>query len=180
MQLALILFLVGLGQSAFSAKLDLYFGAFDFSAETAEAADTISGLGVYKISYLLPITSHVEVGLGYSLVMSDTFGGDSSFGFDVESAWFPWTLTEPIKIRSDKTSLRMVALWRRFLSLGYNVRQFQSVETQFTGFSVGVGAERALRLGYDLKFLLRHTSLSGPNDATASEIDALAGVSFSF
>jgi hypothetical protein len=180
-QLVLLLSAIYLVPSmASAAKFDFYFGAFDLSAETNENDGNVSGLGSYKMGYYLPALINFEFGIGYSLILSNTFGGDAAFGFEAEAAWFPFTQTTPIKVQSDKSFIRISPLWRPFVYAGYIVRQFQSVETQYNGFSLGLGAERALTYDFDAKFLVRYITLAGPNESEATEIDVLAGITFDF
>jgi hypothetical protein len=176
----LCVFLTFASGKAIAAKVDLYFGAFDFSAETAATSGSASGAGAYKISYYLPIFDQVEVGLGYTLILADTFSGDSAFGLDVEMAYFPFTPAQDLKIQAEKTTATISHNWKPFVLGGYNARQFQSVSTQYNGFSAGFGFERKLEARYNFKGLFRYASLAGANEGTASEITILGGLTFNF
>jgi len=173
--LSLIFFLA---MPAHSAGVDVYAGFFDFSAKTESLSGAKSGLGAYKLSFLFPIGDRFEIGIGYSLLLADTFSGDAAFGIDAEAYWFPLTSSGAVSLSTENTQVMSSEIWRPFLGLSYNVRQFQSVETQYNGFGLGVGVERALRGGYDLKTFLRYVDLQGPNSATATEIIFLVGLSF--
>jgi hypothetical protein len=163
-----------------AAKLDLFFGGFSFSAETDSASGSASGVGAYLINYSLPIFDNLDVGLGYSLILADTFGGDSVFGLDVQAAYYPLTPGSEIKIVSGNTKATVGHIWKPYLSMNYSARQFQSVVTQYNGFGVGVGVERKLEAKYTLKCHLRYSAMAGPDSSTATEITFVSGLSFSF
>lgn len=163
-----------------AAKLDLYFGAFDFSAETTSTSGSKSGAGAYKISYFLPILEQLEVGIGYTVILSEIVSGDSSFGLDLEAAYFPLTSASSIKSQNESTVVIIDSAWSPFILLGYSARQFQSVSTQYNGFTAGIGTERRWNNKMSLKGLVRFASFAGPNDSSADELVILGGVSFPF
>ena len=168
------------GSISKAAKLDLYFGAFDFSAKTASASGSKCGDGAYKISYFLPILEQLEVGIGYTVILSEVVGGDSSFGLDLEAAYFPLTSASSIKSQNESTVVLIESVWSPFVLLGYSARQFQSVSTQYNGFTAGIGVERKWNSKMNLKGLVRFASFAGPNDSSADELVILGGVSFPF
>ena len=163
-----------------AAKFDFYAGAFDFSAETNSDEGSVSGLGAYKLSYYLPLFENFEAGLGYTLILSDTVSGDAAFGLDIEAAYYPFTSSSPLTFQTDKVYAKYESLWKPFVLLGYHARQFQSVSTQYTGFGLGVGVERALKHKFNLKSLVRYASLVGASDGEATELVILVGLTFNF
>ncbi len=165
---------------AHAGKLDAYLGAFDFSAKTPIGSGSKNGLGSYKIAYMMPVLDNLEVGIGYSLIFSNIVGGDSVYGFDIDAMYFPFTPHGKVKFQAPNSQVTTDTLWRPFVLLSYNARQFQSVSTQYNGFGFGAGTERAYDTRFTLKGMIRYITLSGPNGSTASEITALAGVSFGF
>lgn len=165
---------------AHAAKFDFYFGAFDFSAQTASSEGSASGLGLYKINYSLPILNNLEAGLGYTVILADTVGGDALFGFDIEVSYFPLTAAGPLKIQTENTQAIAEALWRPFVMFGYAARQIQSVSTQYNGVSFGAGVERALDMKFNFKGLVRYATMAGPNEGEATELGIMGGISFNF
>lgn len=165
---------------AHAGKLDAYIGAYDFAAKTPVAKGSKSGVGAYKVSFLLPISDRFEAGIGYSLIYSDIFTGDSVYGFDVELAYFPFTSAGRVQVASGNTQVAIEPQWRPFAMVGFNPRQFQSISTQYNGYSLALGTERTYTGQFNLKGMVRYAMLTGPNTATASEITILGGISFNF
>lgn len=166
--------------SAFAYKIDFLAGGFSLSAKTATGSGSVSGPGAYKFTYSVPVTSRFEFGIGYTLLMSEIVSGDASFGLDLEGSYFFLAPNVDLNIRTDSTSMSVSELWAPFVNAGFHQRQFQSVQTQYNGFSVGMGIERHLMKDFRLKALARYMSMNGANNATASIIDVLTGVSFQF
>lgn len=166
--------------AAVAAKVDLFIGGFDFSAETSQGQGAASGFGLYKINYCLPVLTNVEVALGYTIILADTVGGDALFGFDIEMFYFPVTAAAPVRIRTESTFLSHESVWKPFVMVGYGARQIQSVSTQYNGISLGGGVERALNSKFNFKGLIRYLTMAGPNEGQATELGFMGGVSFSF
>lgn len=162
------------------AKLDIYVGAFQFEASTSSDSGSVSNLGFYKLGYYLPLLEKFELGLGYTVIMSDIISGDSAFGFEVEAFYFPLTATTASRLGTDSIAVKINPLWRPFVMGGFHARQFQSVSTQYTGFGLGGGFERALNEEFDLKVLFRYIGFVGPSSGEATEISLSGGVTFSF
>lgn len=178
--LALIILFALAAPLAHAGKVDVYFGGFDFSAKTSLAEGSKSGFGAYKISYLMPITNNVEIGIGYSLIFSNVIGGDSVYGFDIEAAYFPLTPSTRVKTHTERAIVGQDFTWRPFVLGSFNARQFQSIATQYNGFGGGLGVERAYDARFTFKGLIRYLTLSGPSDSSAKELTAIGGVSFGF
>lgn len=177
---SLVVFMLGFHPTSQASKLDLYFGAFDFSAKTATGEGSVSGAGAYKLGFYLPLFENFEAGIGYSLILSDMIGGDSAFGLDIEGAYFPLTSVGPSIFSNDRVSARIESVWRPFVLVGYHARQFQSVSTQYTGLSVGGGTERAFDARYSFKALFRYATMAGANEGEATELTIMGGLSFQF
>lgn len=165
---------------AHAGKLDAYFGAYDFSAATAVSKGSKSGLGAYKIGIMFGVTERFEAGLGYSLIYSDVFGGDSVYGLDVEGHYYFLTPSRREVVEGGPVTLTTESAWRPFIAFGFNARQFQSIATQYNGLSLGVGTERVYDKRLSFKGLLRYTHLEGPPGASALEISVLGGVCVNF
>lgn len=161
-------------------KLDFIAGGFSLTAETSSGSGSKSGLGAYKFTYSIPVTSNLEFGLGYTLIFSDTFTGDASFGLDIETSYFPFSSGAAVDLSTTNTSVRMTEIWSPFIGAGYHQRQFQSVQTQYNGFSVAFGLERALTENVRIKGMCRYLFMNGANEATATIMDVMAGASFQF
>lgn len=165
---------------ASAGKFDAYAGGYSFSAKTRSSSGTKSGFGAYKIAYQIPLSHNIEAGIGYTLILSNTFGGDAAFGFDIDASYFPLSDVGAVKLQTEKTRIKYETLWRPLISIGYHARQFQSVSTQYNGFSAAVGVERVLDAGFNAKAILRYGKFAGANNGEATEITSLLGLTFSF
>lgn len=169
-------------ETANAGKLVLSGGAYSFTAENAsnKVSATLSGLGSYQIAYRHGINQNVELDFGFSLLATDTFGGDLSFGFDVGANYFFLTSSGAIDLDSAAGKVVLNHRWRPFVGVSFNQRNFQSTSSQYAGFGVKGGSE----FQYDERFAfhgtLRYLSLSGPNQAGATQLDILGGIIIQF
>jgi len=161
-------------------KFEFMTGFYSLTAKTSTDEGSKSNFGSYKLTYAVPITNRFEFGLGYTLIYSDVFSGDAAFGIDLDLYYFPFSYAEDILISSANTKIRLNQKWSPFIAGGFHQRQFQSVETQYNGFSAAIGTEKSFIEQYSLKGMLRYTILNGPNNSEANVLETLVGVSFSF
>lgn len=170
--LSLFFFFFIFTQSANANKFDFLAGAFSFAGD-----ETVSNLGAYHMGYATDFKDF-EVAIGYTLLMTQIVGGDLAFGFDLGINYYPWTESTVTEGASSTSYFSVNPLWRPFIGASFNQRQFQSTKSNYAGFSLCLGAERALDYSFDLKSLLRITSLAGPSSASATEITVLIGITF--
>lgn len=181
MRLNLILLLLAfLTYQAQANKVDILAGGYSLSASTDEASGSASGLGGYKINYSFNLLNNLDMTVGYSIIMSNTFGGDLGFGFDFEFNYFPLTPSIPINSKSTKSFMTVKPLWRPLVGICFHQRQFQSVNSNYAGFGLNLGFERSMDRIFDLKGLVRYSVLGGPGSANATEILILGGITFPF
>ncbi|WP_374001491.1 hypothetical protein [Bdellovibrio bacteriovorus] len=178
-QITLITFSLLLGTSPCLAdgKLDLMFGGFTINASTDNGSGSMSGIGSYLVAYRYPLSSSLELGLGYSLNATETFGGDLGYGPDLGLSYFPVTTTQTTEFRNADTSVRISPLWRPYFSLSFHQRQFQSTQSSYGGFGLAVGGEYQWRPDLSLKAEVRALGLSGPSNSKATEFDGFVGIS---
>lgn len=173
--------LVGYTPASEARKLNLKAGLFNVEAKTSGESGSLSGLGYYQVSMQQAIHSQWEASIGYSLIMSRTIGGDLGFGLDIGLNYFPITRLKSQMSSTKNLSIVIEEIWRPFLSLGFLERRFQSVEANYAGFSVGVGAERQIDGSKSsLIFDFKYSSLSGSGDSEASELNLSCGISVPF
>ncbi len=97
MQLKLILLISFLTCSAFAGgKLDLSVGGYSLEAETSKAKGSDSGIGAYHINYSFEVYEQIELSLGYTVLMSETFTGDLGYGVDA----FIHSFHSPLPLKS--------------------------------------------------------------------------------
>lgn len=167
------------GAPAHAGKLDLMFGYFLMTARTTQGTGGLNGIGVYSLRYRHPILSKLEVGIGYSVLMSRGIGGDLSFGFDFSASYYPITQVGPVEVTAPETTVVIEELWRPYVSASFHQRQFQSTQTGYAGFGLAAGTEYHLYGPLNLKGEAR-LILLGARSASITQIDLLIGASLHF
>lgn len=165
--------------TTYANSFDLLAGYYDVRAKTNSSSGNSSNLGVYKLSYAYSLSPQVVLSAGYTLMMSNTLGGDLSFGFDLGSDYFFLTSSSKSISESENSSLEISPLWRPFAGLSFHQRQFQSVKSNYAGFGFNFGIEKDIHRDYDIKALLRYVNLAGPQNSTATEVVLLLGITYS-
>lgn len=177
--LGLSLLLVSEGLHA--RKLNMKFGFFDVSAKTSVKKGNLNAVGAYNVSLTQAIRDNLEASIGYTLMMSKTVGGDLGFGLDIGLNYYPFSRITPQKTELKSASIYIEELWRPYIGVGFTERRFQSVESNYAGFSVSFGTERQLEVeDYSLILELKYSSLGGTSSSTATELTVMSGLSIPF
>lgn len=166
--------------SAHAAKFDAMFGFYSFKADVAGKSTSLSGLGVYEVSYLASFKNHFEFVIGYSFTMTSIVGGDYAYGPKLGINYFPWSFSGDEKISLPNKTIEIKDFYKPYVGLSFNQRQFQSAKSSFAGFGISGGVEKYINENYTIKTEIRMNSYSGPSGATATEMNALVGVLFNF
>lgn len=166
---------------AWSGKLDLLTGYFDLEASVGDKKGQVSAVGAYKLSYAQSLFSpNLEIDLGYTLLMSSTFGGDLAYGVEAGVNYYPFSPASVYEGRSKTSAVSINPLWRPFVGGNFSQRQAQSTNSGYAGFGLVVGTERAIDQFFDLKGLVRYSFLSGPRSAIARELTVFIGITLPF
>jgi hypothetical protein len=161
-------------------KLDLSLGYFSLDAATVRGSANVSGLGSYQIAYRTPLTTKIELLLGYSVIAAKIYTGDLGFGPDLGLLYFPITSAYPVMAKSENVSLQINEYFRPYVGAAFHQRQFQSTQSSYAGFSGIVGTEYYYSESSSLKAETRFIQLAGPSNGSAKELDILLGISFLF
>lgn len=163
-------------------KLDFTAGAYQFAASNKRnnTSSTLSGLGSYHLGYRRALLNNYELDLGYSLLATEIFAGDLSFGFDVGINYFPITSAGDIQVSAGDDIAIFQHLWRPFLGLGFHQRNFQSTNSQYAGVGFKIGCEYQAAPQFSYLGIIRYISLGGPNNSDANQLDFSIGASFQF
>jgi hypothetical protein len=180
--LLVTLILSSLPFSAHAGKVEFSAGAYSFTAnnKTNRTTKTLSGVGSYRLAYHMPVRDRFEFDLGYSLLATQTIGGDLAFGFDLGINYFPFSPLGEIRAESGTTHALFQPLWRPFVGISFNQRNFQSTSSQYAGGGAKVGTEYQWNSNFSVSGALRYIGLNGPNSSTATQIDLLGGVNVQF
>lgn len=171
-----------LASTADAGKVVLSAGAFSFSAENQSnrVSAAISGLGSYQMAYRHAMSDRVELDFGFSLVATETFGGDLAFGIDIGANYYVMTNSQPIGVESGLGNVVLSDRWRPFIGASFNQRNFQSTSLQYAGFGLKLGTEFQWTEEICFQSAVRYLVLGGPNQSVANQIDILGGVVFQF
>ncbi len=168
-------------RSSEAGKFNFNMGYYSLSAISSTAKrGNVNNFGIYNLEYRLGVLSHFEIGLGYSILMSNIIGGDLGYGPDFSLYWYPLTLTTADRGSSDKVQYASTDLWKPYLGISFSQRQFQAVQTNYAGFGLMVGLERVLTDVWSVQGLVNFHSYSGNASSSATEFDYLGGISFLF
>jgi hypothetical protein len=166
--------------AAAKGKLDVSLGYFSLDATTTRGSANVSGVGSYQIAYRTPLTTRIELLLGYSVIAAKVYTGDLGFGPDLGLIYFPITSAYPVMAKSENVSLQISEYFRPYLGAAFHQRQFQSTQSSYAGFSGIVGTEYYYNEMTSLKAEGRYIRLAGPSNGSANELDVLLGISFLF
>lgn len=162
---------------AIAGKVDFGFGFFGISAKTARSQGSLSNVGAYMVQYRHPFGSKLEVGLGYSVLMSKGIGGELAFGPDIGIYYFPLTRNNSLEMDEFATRMSWSEVWKPYLSVCFAQKQFQSVQTTYAGIGFTVGTERSLDSSVNVFGQASYRTMSGNSGATATEFSVLGGAS---
>lgn len=173
----LSLVLVFFSFAAQASKVDLLFGMFSLNATSPTGDTSVGGLGSYRVAYGHSVYDKFDLALGYTVNMTNTISGELAYGLDVGINYFPFTFSSSQEFKKDSTAISMEEIWRPYVGLNFNQRQFQSIRNSYAGFGLCFGTEYMLSKRYSLKGELRYISLSGSSESEATEINTLFGLS---
>lgn len=171
------------GANAYAQKVNFDVGAYMISADPKTASSTpikLSTFGSYSISANFELKPPVELGVGYTLFFSKGVSGDMGFGPDFAFYYFPLNEGSGIKLETPMIGYREIQSFRPFGYAAFHQRQFQSVQSSYSGFGFGFGAEWQWSEKTAIRTTVRTMSLVGPNSGTFSLTEALIGLQLQF
>ena len=167
--------------TANATKVELMGGYYSLTAKTAVGSGSLSNFGSFYIGYAVPLATQFDMGLAYNLTLSNTFGGDSAFGFDVYLNYFPITRSSILDYNSDTVHWFSQERLRPFVGAGFSQRQFQVVQaSSYGGFEIKGGVEYQIKNSYYLKTEIRNLILGGPSKSSVTYRDLILGLSYEF
>jgi hypothetical protein len=161
-------------------KMDINFGYFTLDAKAKDKKGQVDSFGSYQLNYRYAFANYLEVSVGYSLIASKTISGDFGFGPDIGIVYFPLSSANPIDAYSENVNFRSFELYKPYGTVSFHQRQYQSIQSSYAGFSVGLGLEIYWKSNMSFNFLARYLPLGGPDSATSNELDLMTGLIFSF
>jgi|GEM_PF-1492939 len=174
-------------QLGFAQKISLSAGAYNIEAESSASTSstTVTGarkvsltrLGSYQLGAQFAVSDPFELGVGYSVFYSQTLGGDMGFGPDISLFYFPLNRGAPsINQAFEGTRISYYETLRPFAAFSFHQRQFQSVQTSYSGYGLSVGSEINWVKGRSLVMQFNYQNLMGPNSYTFQFTDFRLGI----
>jgi hypothetical protein len=179
--LALVFVLSGSSRaSAGQNKFDFGFGYFSVTAKSATGAGSTSGPGLYQINFRRAVLPKIELTVGYTIYFSSLISGDSGSGLDLGANYFPFTFAGPVESSEPGASITLEQIWRPFVGATFNQRNFQSVQSTYTGYGLHIGLERSLTEQVNITGTARSIKLTGTRQSTGTETDFFFALGFKF
>jgi hypothetical protein len=174
--------IINLALPVMAQKVGASFGYYNIQAESSNANGTINldltRLGSYQLSAHFPMLDDLDLGVGYSIFYSRTFGGDMGFGPDIFVNYFPLSRNGRRVWNESGIRLFITDTLRPYFGLAFHQRQFQSVQTSYSGFGIQAGLEwaQSVQWGYHFKFSAQN--LIGPSSLSFRFIDLSFGLQY--
>jgi hypothetical protein len=175
-----LIFVLISAQCFASSKFSFSAGGFSISGQGGTKAVSVSGLGSYRLGLQQELRDSIYLSLGYNIIYDSIFTGDSIYGLDIGGSWF---FLEPALVQffqNDEVTLKITRQWSPYVGIHFNQRQFQSNKANYSGLGLHGGAQFPIKDNFSWHGEVRYNSLTGPGQATASEMSLLLGVSSEF
>jgi hypothetical protein len=167
---------------AFDNKIDFSAGTFSITAtnKITNKSAQISSLGSYEFRYRRAITRQLDFFGGYSLNFKNVLGGSSIYGFEFGAIYFPFSASGAMKSVLDDSQITIEEVWRPFVEANFIERNFQGIQTTYSGFGGGMGTERRLWNNFSLIGQGKVAVLSAEAGTSSTEFLFLMGVVLGF
>lgn len=171
-----IFLLFSFSSNSYAGKLDILFGAYSSSGQGSGKTTSLSGLGSFEMSYLIPIREKFEVSLGYNYTIIGGITSDYSYGPKLGVNYFPFNFSSSEKIILPNTTIDVNDFFKPYVGLNFNQKQFVSNKTFFAGFGVAAGFEKYISPQYTVKAEIKYKALTGSSESSLNEINLLGGL----
>jgi hypothetical protein len=161
-------------------KFDVGFGYYNVTAKTSTSSGSTSGPGLYNFNFRRTLSNHVEIAIGYTIYFTGLVSGDSGSGLDIGMNYYPLTFSGPVEAIGTAAKIELEEIWRPYIGASFNQRNFQSVQTTYSGFGAVLGIERFLTTKTNINGSGKLIQLSGPRKSTGTEMDIALSVGFKF
>jgi hypothetical protein len=159
-------------------KFDVAVGTFSAKSKTSNGGGTVSGLGLYQFSLRRAVAPQFELSAGFTIYFTQLIKGDSGSGLDLAVYYYPITTAGQSESSAEGASFSLQETWRPYLAASFNQRNFQSVQTSYTGFGALAGIERTINSMMSATATGRMLFLNAPRGASATETTFYGGLSF--
>lgn len=176
----LILLTLGWPAQSWGQKLGTTFGFYDIRAESESSTGATQSLalqrpGAYQLNAQFRLLDPLEIGVGYSLFYSRIIGGDMGFGPDISLIYFPFAAGSIQSWNEFGHSIKLIETLRPFIAGSFHQRQFQSVQTSYSGFGLQMGLEWNQNPKWGYLARVSSQSLTGPSSLSFRFLDLSFG-----
>lgn len=152
-------------------------GAWQFNR--ADTSESSSGLGAYNLEAGYNVTNKIKIVGSFNILMSDGWGGQQGFGFDLGTNYYFLSDNSSNNLQSQNSSILIRQLFRPYLGLCFRQRTFNFlISTNYIGGGVSAGLDYSLTEKTFINFEARYDVLTGPDDIRANQLNYLLGVGF--
>ena len=160
------------------SEFSLGLGVFNIEASNSSGSSSISDWGEFKFTYAIPITEKIVFWPGYSIYVPGGNISDIGHGLDIEFAYFPMSLSARYNAKSSQGSWLSYDSIRPFVSISFNLRSYQSIQSEYAGVGFAGGAEYQTSPNYFFFGKIAYLLLSGPLDSSLNELQMLLGAGY--
>jgi hypothetical protein len=178
----ILLLLTSLASWAQKVSVDMGFYSIKAVGPSGSSSGTInlSSPGAYSLSAGFSIRPQIELSPGYTVFYSKIFRGDMGFGPDFYLHYFPLTTASGLRVSQNDVNYFELEHLRPFVSVSFHQRQFQSVQSSYSGFGFDLGSELQVSKATSMRVLMRTMSLAGPSGASMNYMDVMLGYQLHF
>jgi hypothetical protein len=159
-------------------KIMVSGGYFSINANAGDQSSSIANPSAFHVGVRKTITDSLEFKVGYSLLMADFSGSDLGYGVDVGINYYPISDAADEKFQDEQINVKTYEIWRPFVGVGFNQRNFQSVRNSYAGMGINFGTEKYHNEKMNWVGEFKYTSLGGSSESTATELQLMFGVVF--
>ena len=164
---------------AVSYDLGVKYGFYSFASETSTDTASISFPGYFGCEFDISVTDSIVIAPGYSVYIISTADTDLGYGFDLMAKYFPVTISSVVRQSNENDEWTLAPLWRPYAMLGFEQRQFQSIQSNYAGILIGGGTHYQMFKEDYLFSELSFTYLAGPSSSNIKEFKLTIGYGFS-
>lgn len=175
------IFIISLSLNTFAnSQISISAGGYSITGEGGTRTTSVSGLGAYRLGFTYGLTEQFQLKLGYNVTYESIFTGDSIYGLDVGGSWLFYGPVLYENFKSEGVLINIVRDWTPYVGFQFNQRQFQSNKSNYSGLGFHLGSHFPIQNNLSWHTEVRYNSLSGPSNATATDMSILIGVSRDF
>jgi hypothetical protein len=158
-------------------KLTFFVGNYNYTATSGSA----SGFGTYSLNASFDVSKKTQVFGGATITLSKFITGQAGFGVDFGARYYLFTEAGVSHEAIQGVTTARWAVWRPFVGLAFRQRTFAATsQATYIGLGFLAGVDRQLNETLSLSLQLGYDKLTGPASASATQLNALIGLSVYF